>query len=81
MMRLKPQELRYLHAYIHAGTYKQAAVALGVSEQAVKTRLYRTRERVGISSTPMLIHVYHAALKRTAHSDPHRLHLDAESRP
>jgi DNA-binding CsgD family transcriptional regulator len=56
-------EMRHLRAYLDAGTCKQAAELMGLSEQAVKQTLWRMRLKARVNSTEQLVFLFHSELR------------------
>ena len=58
------REMQVLRAYLDAGTCKQAAELLEVSEQAIKQTLWRMRAKSGVAATTQLLFALHKELAR-----------------
>ena len=53
-MSYTPRQFQALAAVMTAGSYKEAAVALGVSESTVKNRLMRLHEKTDLTTIQLV---------------------------
>jgi hypothetical protein len=68
MYQPSSRDLDYLAAYLDEGTCANAAEALGVSEQAVKQRLWTMRLKARVVSNQQLIYELHEDLRKRRRS-------------